>query len=140
LTSNTQLNKKKGLYTNKWWCSRKRKVSYIWHDRKRISYIYYHNYCTCNDYYQKYSLKDSGLSAVLHFNLKLCSRFKRAILPKCVLKEGFITENLRLRECWCLLNFCTRWIMRFDALFVATFLCVNLWNRLCLLHFRVSKF
>ena len=85
-------------------------------------------------------LNVSIILAELFLSLNWCSKFKRADLPKFVLNEGFIIEQLLLRQRWCLFDFCTKLRMCLEALFFATFLWVKLWNKYCLLLCNVGKF
>ena len=72
-------------------------------------------------------LKVNRVLAELFLIVNWCSKFKRTGLPIFVLNEGLILiiEQL-LRQCLCLLDFCTRLRICLEALFFATFLCVKL--------------
>ena len=85
-------------------------------------------------------LKVKRVLAELFLSVNWCSKFRRADLPKFVLNEGLAIEQLLLRQCLCSLDFCTRWRIRLEAVFIATFLCVKIWNRYCLLLYIVGKF
>ena len=70
-------------------------------------------------------LKVNRVLAELFLSVNWCSKFKLTSLPIFVLNEGLIIEQL-LRQCLCLLDFCTRLRICLEALFFATFLCVKL--------------
>ena len=71
-------------------------------------------------------LKVKRVLAELFLSVNCCNKFKRADLPKFVLNDGLIIEQLLLRQCLCLMDFCTRLRICLEALFFATFLCVKL--------------
>ena len=68
-------------------------------------------------------LKIKRVLAELFLSVNCCSKLKRADLPKFVLNEGLIIEQLLLGQSLCFLDFCTSLRICLEALFFAAFLC-----------------